>query len=77
MICMNADQLAEVDEVLAIPYGVAKAPAVLAAVRSGLVTSLVTHDAMARTLLAARPPPAGAAARSRVLPTGPKLTAFP
>lgn len=51
MICMNAEQLAEVGDVLAIPYGVSKAPAVLAAVRSGLVTSLVTHDAMARTLL--------------------------
>jgi DNA-binding transcriptional regulator LsrR (DeoR family) len=48
---MNADQLAQVAEVLAIPYGVSKAPAVLAAVRSGLVTSLVTHDAMARALL--------------------------
>jgi DNA-binding transcriptional regulator LsrR (DeoR family) len=51
MICMNAAQLAQVKEVLAIPYGVAKAPAVLAAVRSGLVTSLVTHDTMARALL--------------------------
>jgi DNA-binding transcriptional regulator LsrR (DeoR family) len=51
MICMNAAQLAKVADVLAIPYGVAKAPAVLAAVRSGLVTSLVTHDAMARALL--------------------------
>jgi DNA-binding transcriptional regulator LsrR (DeoR family) len=59
MICMNAAQLARVKEVLAIPYGVSKAPAVLAAVRSGLVTSLVTHDAMARTLLAA--PPVGRA----------------
>jgi DNA-binding transcriptional regulator LsrR (DeoR family) len=51
MICMNAAQLAEVEDVLAIPYGVSKAPAVLAAVRSGLVNSLVTHDAMARALL--------------------------
>ena len=48
---MNAAQLAKVTDVLAIPYGVAKAPAVLAAVGSGLVTSLVTHDAMARALL--------------------------
>jgi DNA-binding transcriptional regulator LsrR (DeoR family) len=48
---MNAEQLAKVGDVLAIPYGVSKAPAVLAAVRSGLVTTLVTHDAMARTLL--------------------------
>ena len=51
MICMNAAHLAEVQDVLAIPYGVAKAPAVLAAVRSRLVSSLVTHDAMARVLL--------------------------
>jgi DNA-binding transcriptional regulator LsrR (DeoR family) len=51
MICMNAEQLGKVKDVLAIPYGVAKAPAVVAAVRSGLVTSLVTHDAMARALL--------------------------
>ncbi len=52
MICMNATQLRRVREVLAIPYGVEKAPAVRAAVRSGLVSSLVTHDAMARALLA-------------------------
>ena len=51
MICMNAAQLAKVRDVLAIPYGISKAPAVLAAVRSGLVTSLVTHDAMAQALL--------------------------
>jgi DNA-binding transcriptional regulator LsrR (DeoR family) len=51
MICMNATQLAKVKDVLAIPYGVTKAPAVLAAVRSGLVTSLVTHDTMALALL--------------------------
>ena len=51
MICMSAEQLADVEDVLAIPYGVTKAPAVLAAVRSGLVSSLVTHDAMARALL--------------------------
>ncbi len=57
MICMNADQLRRVDDVLAIPYGVdktvAKTVAVLAAVRSGLVTSLVTHTDLARSLLAA------------------------
>ena len=51
MICMNAAQLRRVQEVLAIPYGLEKAPAVRAAVRSGLVSSLVTHDAMARVLL--------------------------
>jgi len=51
LICMDATELASVGDVLAIPYGVAKAPAVLAAARSGLVTSLVTHDAMATLLL--------------------------
>jgi len=55
LICMDADQLRQVADVLAIPYGVAKAPAVLAAVRSGLVTSLVTHTTMA-SLLVAGPP---------------------
>ncbi|MEO3935878.1 sugar-binding domain-containing protein [Dermatophilaceae bacterium Soc4.6] len=52
LICMDATELACVADVLAIPYGVAKAPAVLAAARSGLVTSLVTHTAMAAQLLA-------------------------
>ena len=52
MICMNAAQLRRVGQVLAIPYGLEKAPAVRAAVRSRLVSSLVTHDAMARALLA-------------------------
>ncbi|MEO7060492.1 MAG: sugar-binding domain-containing protein [Lapillicoccus sp.] len=52
MICMDADQLARVDEVIAVPYGAAKAPAVLAAARSGLVTTIVTHTEMAHVLLA-------------------------
>lgn len=56
MICMNADQLARVAEVIAMPYGVTKAPAVLAAVSSGLVTTLVTHTEMAKALLAASKP---------------------
>jgi DNA-binding transcriptional regulator LsrR (DeoR family) len=37
--------------VIAIPYGVAKAPAVHAALRSGLVSGIVTHTALARALL--------------------------
>lgn len=57
MICMDADQLARVPEVIALPYGAAKAPAVLAAVRSGLVTTLVTHTEMAEALLAGPAPP--------------------
>ncbi len=52
MICMDADELARVRDVVAVPYGAAKAPAVLAAARSGLVTTLVTHTAMAAALLA-------------------------
>ncbi|GAA1892703.1 sugar-binding transcriptional regulator [Lapillicoccus jejuensis] len=55
MICMDADELAHVQDVLAVPYGAAKAPAVLAAARSGLVTTLVTHTAMATELLAQPP----------------------
>lgn len=52
MICMDAGQLARVADVIALPYGAAsKAPAVRAAVRSGLVTTLVTHTEMAQALL--------------------------
>lgn len=51
MICMDAAQLARVDDVLAIPYGIDKVPAVLASVHAGLVTSIVTHDALAQALL--------------------------
>ena len=43
--------LRSVPDVLAIPYGEAKAPAVRAALRSGLVTRLVTHTALAQALL--------------------------
>jgi DNA-binding transcriptional regulator LsrR (DeoR family) len=51
MISITADQLRAVDEVIAIPYGVAKAPAVRAALRGGVVTSLVTHSSLAKALL--------------------------
>ena len=51
LIGIDADQLAAVDDVIGLVYGPAKAEAVLAAVRGGLVTSLVTHGAMARALL--------------------------
>lgn len=54
MITNDAVQLAQVAEhgdVLAIPYGTDKAPAVHAVVRSGLVTAMVTHTAVARELL--------------------------
>jgi DNA-binding transcriptional regulator LsrR (DeoR family) len=52
LVGIDADQLRAVDEVVAIPYGVNKLPAVLAALRSGLVTSLVTHAGLAAALLA-------------------------
>lgn len=51
MIAFTAEQLAAVPEVLALPYGAARAPAVLAALRSGLVNGLVTHTSLARHLL--------------------------
>ena len=40
------------DQLIAIPYGVAKAPAVRAALHSGLVDTLVTHVSLAEALLA-------------------------
>jgi len=52
MVGINATQLRDVEEVIAIPYGIRKRDAVLAAVRSGLVNSLVTHASLARALLA-------------------------
>jgi DNA-binding transcriptional regulator LsrR (DeoR family) len=51
MVGISYDQLRAVPEVIAIPYGVSKAPAVLAVLRSGVVNSLVTHASMARALL--------------------------
>jgi DNA-binding transcriptional regulator LsrR (DeoR family) len=52
MIGIDARQMQAIPEVLAIAYGKAKAPAVHAAVRGGLVNALVTHASLARTLLA-------------------------
>lgn len=51
MVAVTADQLRAVPEVLALAYGEGKAPAVRAALRSGLVTSLVTHADLARAVL--------------------------
>jgi DNA-binding transcriptional regulator LsrR (DeoR family) len=51
MIGVSAAQLRAVDEVVAVPYEPVKAPAVRAALRSGLVGSLVTHTSLARALL--------------------------
>ena len=52
LISIRADQLRAIPEVIGVPYGVEKAPAVRAALRSGVVTSLVTHTSLAQALLA-------------------------
>ena len=51
MICVTADQLRAIPEVLGIAYGTRRSPAVKAAIRGGLVDSLVTHADLARSLL--------------------------
>ena len=51
MIGIDATQMHAIPEVIAIVYGAAKAPAVRAAVRGGLVNALVTHASLARTLI--------------------------
>jgi DNA-binding transcriptional regulator LsrR (DeoR family) len=51
MIGIDAEEMRAIPEVLAIPYGVAKAQAVRAALRSGLVGGIVTHTALARAVL--------------------------
>jgi DNA-binding transcriptional regulator LsrR (DeoR family) len=51
VIAINAAQMDAIDEVIAIPYGMAKVEAVLAAVRSGLVNGIVTHGPLAKALL--------------------------
>ena len=51
VIAINAEQMQAIDEVIAIPYGMAKLAAVRAAVCSGLVNGLVTHSALATALI--------------------------
>jgi DNA-binding transcriptional regulator LsrR (DeoR family) len=53
MIGINAEQMRAVPEVIAIVYGMAKVRAVLAAVRGGMVNSLVTHSTLAAALIEA------------------------
>jgi DNA-binding transcriptional regulator LsrR (DeoR family) len=55
IIGISADQLAGINTVLAIAYGDAKAEAVRAAVRGGLVSALITHASLARRLLSNAP----------------------
>ncbi len=51
LIAIDAERLHAIDDVIGVVYGPAKAEAVLAALRGGFVTSLVTHRAMARALV--------------------------
>ena len=53
LIAIDAERLRAIDDVIGLVYGAAKAEAVRAVIRGGFVTSLVTHPAMARALLAA------------------------
>jgi DNA-binding transcriptional regulator LsrR (DeoR family) len=51
MIAIDAEQMRAIPEVFVIGYGMAKVPAVRAALRSGLVGGLVTHTTLAQALL--------------------------
>ena len=59
MIGISAREMRAIQEVIAIAYGPAKAPAVRAAIRSGLIRGLVTHSKMAMALLSADEPSGG------------------
>ncbi len=52
-IAISAQQLRAIPDVVAIAGGAAKAPAILAAIRSGLIHRLITDEDAARLLLAA------------------------
>ncbi len=51
MIALNAAQMRAIPELVVVPYGTRKAPAVRAALRSGLVSGIVTHSTLARAVL--------------------------
>src|SRR4051794_427541 len=51
MIVISAEEMRAIPEVIVIPYGTAKAPAVRAALHSGIVGGIVTHTALAHALL--------------------------
>ena len=53
MIAIGAEEMRSIPEVIVIPYGIRKAPAVRAALRSGLVGGIVTHTALANAVLEA------------------------
>jgi DNA-binding transcriptional regulator LsrR (DeoR family) len=52
MIGVSAAQLRAIPEVIGLAYGVARSPAVRAAIRGGFIKSLVTHASLARALVA-------------------------
>jgi DNA-binding transcriptional regulator LsrR (DeoR family) len=51
MIVMTTDEMRSIPELIVLPWGTAKAPALRAALRSGLVGGIVTHTALARAVL--------------------------
>ena len=51
MIVITAEEMRSIPELIVIPYGLAKAPALRAALRSGLVGGVVTHTALANAVL--------------------------
>ena len=51
MIAISAEEMRSIPEVIVIPYGLRKAPAVRAALRSGLVGGIVTHATLAQAVL--------------------------
>jgi DNA-binding transcriptional regulator LsrR (DeoR family) len=51
MIGVEAADLLRIPEVIAVAYDATKSQAVLAAVRGGLVNSLITHRSLAEAML--------------------------
>jgi DNA-binding transcriptional regulator LsrR (DeoR family) len=51
LIAISAEEMRAIPEVIVIPYGIRKEPAVRAALRSGLVSGMVTHTSLARAVL--------------------------
>jgi DNA-binding transcriptional regulator LsrR (DeoR family) len=51
MIAISAEEMRAIPEVIVIPYGTRKAPAVRAVLRSGLVGGMVTHATLAQAVL--------------------------
>jgi DNA-binding transcriptional regulator LsrR (DeoR family) len=55
MMATTGEQIRAIPEVLSITYDLGRAPAVRAALRAGLVDSLVTHTSLARAGCSRRP----------------------